>query len=86
MISKMEIEAPLLKRIHVNQHNIKANRRDGGNLPCITVKTSRANSYAHDVQIDGPSRLVYNPEKPLSCGAVLWIETRAPVVLTRNDD
>lgn len=70
-----------LKRVHVNQHAIKANRQDGGDRPVVTCKTSRSNHYAHRTRIDGPSELVYQPDKPLSCGAVLWIETRAPVVL-----
>jgi len=69
------------KRIHVNQHVIKANRRDGGDRPCITVKTYKSNDYAHEVEIRGPSRLVYRPDKPLSCGAVLWLETEAEVEL-----
>jgi hypothetical protein len=27
------------------------------------------------VNIDGPCQIVYSPEKPLSCGATVWIET-----------
>ncbi len=65
--------------IHVNQHVIKANRRNGSNDPVLTVKTYKSNRYAHDVRIDGPSRIVYSPEAPLSCGAHVWIETTAPV-------
>ena len=32
-----------------------------------------------EVEIDGPTRVVYRPDRPLSCGAVLWVETNAPV-------
>lgn len=67
----------MIKRIHVNQHVIRANRRDRTNMPPITIKTSRANIRAHEVRIDGPSRLVYSPDKPLACGARLWVETHA---------
>lgn len=73
------LRAGLLKRIHVNQHAIRRNRKLGTQDPPITIKTSRQNIKAVDVEIDGPSRLVYSPEKPLSCGARLWIETRAEV-------
>lgn len=69
----------LLKRIHVNQHVIRRNLRDHDFAPPITVKTSSVNIRCFGVQIDGPSRLVYSPEKPLSCGARLWVETRAVV-------
>lgn len=62
-------------QIHVNQHNIKANKKDGGSRPVITVKTYKSNEYFHEVEIDGPVRLVYRPDKPLSCGAHVWMET-----------
>jgi hypothetical protein len=77
--SEEDLRAGLLKRIHVNQHAIRRNHKLGTQDPPITIKTSRQNIKALDVQIDGPSRLVYSPDKPLSCGARLWIETRAEV-------
>ena len=40
----------------------------------ITVKTYKSNEYAASVRINGPSEVVYSPEKPLSCGARVWIE------------
>lgn len=71
------------KRIHVNQHNIKRNKTSR-NLPVITVKTYKDNHYAHSVIIEGPSKLVY-PEKPMKCGARVWIETSAPVTTVDKD-
>ena len=71
---------PILKRIHVNQHVIRANSKTGREDPPFTIKTSRANTKAHTVAILGPSSLMYSPSKPLSCGAKAWIETRARVV------
>ena len=68
-------------RIHVNQHNIRRNRKEGRNDPVITCKTYKSNLYGHEVVIQGPSRVVYSPDKPLSCGAVLWIETEDDVVV-----
>jgi len=70
-----------LKRIHINQHVIRANAKSGDRNPVITVKTSKSNEYAHAVHIMGGSTVVYNPDKPLSCGAKVWIETNAEVVL-----
>ena len=69
------------KRIHINQHVIRANAKSGASDPAITVKTSKENVYADRVEIDGPSSVVYSPDKPLSCGARVWIETDAPVTL-----
>lgn len=65
--------------IHVNQHNIKHNTKTGDNRPVLTVKTYKSNLYAHEVTINGPSKLVYSPDKPLSCGAKVWIETQGEV-------
>ena len=67
------------KRIHINQHVIRANKNNGEANPPITVKTSKRNIYADRVEIRGPSNIVYSPNKPLSCGARVWIETDAPV-------
>ena len=69
------------KYIHVNQHNIKSNRKYGENKPVFTVKTYKSNDYGHEVKIDGPCKIVYRPNKPLSCGAKVWIETEAGVEL-----
>ena len=66
-------------RIHVNQHHIKANAKDGGNRPVLTVKDYKQNRTCDRVVIHGPSELVYSPDKPLSCGARVWIETEAEV-------
>lgn len=66
-------------RIHVNRHNIAANKRRGERLPVFTAKTYRANERGNAVVIlhEGleVARFVYSPEKPLSCGAVAWVET-----------
>ena len=67
--------------IHVNQHVIKSNRAHNKNDPVLTVKTYKSNIYAHTVDIKGASRVVYSPDKPLSCGAHVWIETDAEVVI-----
>jgi hypothetical protein len=69
----------VLKRIHVNQHIIRANRQNGDNSAPITVRTSKGLVRGHDVEIRGPSRVVYSPIRPLACGARLWIETYASV-------
>ena len=65
--------------IHVNQHVIKSNSKTGANDPVLTVKTYKDNRYAHEVRILGESKIVYSADKPLSCGAKVWIETEAVV-------
>ena len=69
------------KKIHINQHKIRSNKKNNTEEPVITVKTSKNNNYAKEVDIMGKSKLVYRPNKPLSCGARVWIETDDKVVL-----
>jgi hypothetical protein len=71
----------MIKRIHVNMHVIRRNRRDSRTDPPLTVKTSRGNHKAVRVVISGPSEVIYRPEQPLACGARVWIETDAPLTL-----
>jgi hypothetical protein len=73
------------KRIHINQHVIRANKKNGKNKPAITVKTHKANTYAHRVEIEGPSSVIYSPDKPLSCGARVWVETDNTVMIYTGD-
>jgi hypothetical protein len=68
--------------IHVNQHVVKANAKHGTNDPVLTVKTYKSNNYAYEVDIQGPCRVVYRPDSPLSCGARVWVETQSEVVIT----
>ena len=68
------------KKIHVNQHVIRSNYKTGEKKPCLTVKTYKTNTYANEVEIKGASKVIYSPDKPLPCGAKVWIETDAEVV------
>ena len=69
--------------VHVNQHVIRSNAKNGTDEPVLTVKRGRSNVYAHEVEITGPARVVYSAQKPLSCGARVWIETQNDVVIIR---
>ena len=67
------------KKIHINQHKIRRNSKTGEREPVITVKTYRSNKYANEVLITGDCKVIYSPDKPLSCGAKVWIETTQDV-------
>lgn len=71
--------------IHVNQHKIKSNSKTGEREPVITCKTYKSNTYAHEVDILDKNgevcvRVIYSPDKPLSCGAKVWIETENEII------
>ena len=72
-----------IKRIHVNMHKIRANKKHGTNEPVITVKEGRKNTYGHEVEILGPSKVIYggNDKPILPCGARVVIETDSEVII-----
>ena len=67
------------KRIHINQHKIRSNIGKENPEPAITVKTYKSNTYCKEVVVNGPCKVIYSPDKPLSCGARVWIETDSEV-------
>jgi hypothetical protein len=72
--------AGTIKRIHVNMHIIRSNMKTGSENPVTTVQW-RGKSYRFaTVEITGPSTVIYSPNKPLSCGARVWVETKTEVV------
>ncbi len=68
--------------VHVNRNTIASNAKHGTNKPAVRFQRGKYGkpTYAHEVEWDGPSRLIYSPHKPvLPCGARLVIATEAPV-------
>jgi len=77
------------KIIHINQHVIRRNTKTGERNPVITCKTYNTNDYADKVIIkdkdgDEVATIIYSPDKPLSCGARVWIETRNEIKFIKN--
>ncbi|MGK7938546.1 MAG: hypothetical protein AB4062_00005 [Crocosphaera sp.] len=86
-------QVPARSNIYVNRHLIEdnkdlmkeipdlvKNKEDLANLdPVFSVKLRGKNTYGHEVQINGPCRLIYRPYAPQCFGATVWIETLSPV-------
>jgi hypothetical protein len=47
----------------------------------LDVKRGSSHQYGYEVEVAGPCRVVYRPEQPKHCGAKVWIETLAPVLI-----
>lgn len=73
--------------VHVNRNHIRKNinKSPQERKPVIAVKTSnsvvlesgnkrKTKFYTNQLEIPYPCRIIYQPDKPLSCGASLWIE------------
>jgi len=65
--------------VHVNQHHIRKNIK-GESLPVLTVKDYKQNRRGNTARVIHKGvevgRFVYSPDKPLSCGARVWFETK----------
>ena len=72
---------PPKTKIHVNRNNIRYNSDKSLEdlIPVLSVKNSNSNTYGYSLKINGPCEIVYRPQKPLDCGAVLWMETFSQV-------
>ena len=75
------------KYIHINQHHIRSNKSKNTELPVITIKEGRTNTDCNELEILGPSKLVYCGEgdvKPLlSCGARVVLQTESEIKIIR---
>lgn len=72
-----------LKRIHINRATIGRYLKTGVEEAAVIVVTSKGRVWGTDVEIRGPSTVVQRLTKPLQgCGARVWIESRAEVVVT----
>ena len=67
--------------VHVHKPQIDRNRKDKTNQPVITIRQGSRKTYCHMAEIKGSCRVVYQPDNPLSCGAVVWIEVVADTVV-----
>lgn len=72
-----------IKKIHINQHNIRSNKTKETDLPVITIKIGSKNYYCNQIEIMGPSKISYcgsGDQKPLiNCGARVIMETTSEV-------
>ncbi len=66
-------------RVHVNQHVIRANKMKGEMNPPLRIIRGGRSEPAFEVALIGSARVIYSPDKPLKCGARLWIEAEDAV-------
>jgi len=76
--------------VHVNALNIRRNlKRPAGNLlPVVRAESDGETIYGDRaaILVDGEpvAWLIYSPDKPLPCGARVWIETDHDVVVMED--
>jgi hypothetical protein len=85
MASRERLGEVMKTIIHINQHVIRSNTKTGAMEPPITVKTHKGATrhsgvVIKDISGNEVARLVYSPDKPLACGAKVWIEVDSDFV------
>lgn len=73
-----------LTYIHVMGYSLRYNEKEGTRNPPLVVlrfgDSGWEQTLCSEVEIKGPSKIIYRPHKPLVTGAVAWIETEADVI------
>ncbi|MGL5875312.1 MAG: helix-turn-helix domain-containing protein [Xenococcaceae cyanobacterium] len=64
--------------IRINRQQVDRNHKESKFDPVITVKKGNSNTYGHEVEINGPCRIVYSQDLT-KLGARVWIETFSTV-------
>lgn len=70
----------MLYRLHVNRGHIASNKKHGTSKAVFTAKSYRSNRRGNTVLLRDKKtgalllKGVYSPDKPLSCGAKVWME------------
>ena len=67
--------------IHINKNLKQSNDKHGRSNPVCRVEVGGETLYGSRGDILGPSSMIYSPDKPRKCGAKLWIETDAEVII-----
>ncbi len=73
------LKAGTIKRIHVDRRIIAQNRKDGGDRPHWTIQTSAGSIKCRAWYLTGAIRGSTPEDKKLSCGARVYMVTRAAV-------
>jgi hypothetical protein len=71
-------------KIYINRSKLAQNNNRGTFDPVISVNRVDRNLYGHEVAIDGPCRIVYQPEKEKN--PRIWIETFSQVQVINFDE
>lgn len=68
--------SPTTTTIHINSNIIRQNIKKSPEErePAIAIRQKSSKYYVHQLEIPVPCRLIYSPNKPLRCGARVWIE------------
>ncbi len=68
-----------LKHVYLDLKTAQENYLEDVRYPCVRIKEGAITKFAYELIIEGPCKIIYNPDEPLNPGAIFWIETQAPI-------
>ena len=66
-----------MKILVINRNIVRSNKKHNVAVPPIRVANSKSGkviSYCSEFEFNCKGRLVYDPTRPLGCGATAWLE------------
>ena len=77
----------MIKRVTVNRNVVASNKKHGTHKPEISVQTSKGVTKCYSVLFNEAHLIQKEPhQKGLSCGATIWIQTTAPILVRTQLD
>ena len=68
-------------RIYIDRPVLQRNREQKTNKPAVIVEQGVIVRHCLEVELHGPSRIVYDGTKDQLDGTTVWMETEHPVTL-----
>ena len=68
-------------RIYIDRPVLQRNREQKMNKPCVIVEQGINVRHCMEVELLGPSKIVYDGTRDPVDGTTVWMETEHPVVL-----
>lgn len=68
-------------RIYIDRPVLQRNREQGMNKPAVMVERGHVVVHCMEVELHGPSKIVYDASKGNGDGITVWMETEGEVTL-----
>ncbi len=68
-------------RIYIDRPVLQRNREQSMNKPAVIVERGHVVVHCMEVELHGPSRIVYDGTKDKADGVTVWMETEGEVTL-----
>lgn len=68
-------------RIYIDRPVVARNKEFGMNKPAVLVERDNKVIHCMEVELHGPSKIVYDPSRGPHDGTTVWMETEHPITI-----